>query len=154
MRSPRAAKPNNTFRNRGLVEKDLEIKSETESQWRVKLKEGRDIKNSKRSMLAASLRSGGFKIVNRMKDQLDELVRGSFTTVNRSVTELTAKVAERVVIDVIIQSTISHGHLDEKLIRYVRLATSRHGLGHFTENLLAVVSPLSFSLFNHTLNSQ
>ena len=112
MRSPRAAKPNNTFRNRGLVEKDFEIKSETESQWRVKLKEGRDIKNSKRSMLAASLRSGGFKIVNRTKDQLGELVGEPFTILIRSVTELTAKLAERVVIDASIQFAISHCHLD------------------------------------------
>ena len=137
-------KPTIVLRSMGLGEQDFEIESETESRLRVKLKEGHVVGDSKRDGIAASLRTRGFKIVHKTKDQLDELVRGPFTVVNRSNNQLTAKLAERVVIDAVIQFSVSHRHLDEKLMTYVRLATSRHGLGHFAENLLAVVSLPNF----------
>ena len=138
-----STKPSIYFRSRGLCEQDFEFESETELRMRVKLKD-HDNRHIKSDRVAASLKSCGLKIVNKTKDQLDELVRGPFTVMNRSKDELTAKLAERVVIDTIIRFSTSNRRLDEKLMVYVRLAASRHGLGHFAENLLAVVSPPKF----------
>ncbi|MCJ1422585.1 hypothetical protein MMC29_000465 [Sticta canariensis] len=134
-----STEPRIYFRSKGLREQDFEIESETESRMRVKLKkDDHDTRDIKLDKIAASLKSCGLKIVDKTKDQLDRLVRGPFTVENRSKDELTAKLAERVVIDTIIQFSITNRRLDEKLMRYVRLAASRHGLGHFAENLLAV----------------
>ena len=141
-----STEPRIYFRSRGLREQDFEIESETELRMRVKLKKDHDTRDIKSDRVAASLKSCGLKIVNKTKDQLDKLVRGPFTVVNRSKDELTAKLAERVVIDTIIRFSISNRRLDEKLMRYVKLAASRHGLGHFAENLLAVVSLPKFFL--------
>ncbi len=140
-----STEPRIYFRSRGLREQDFEIKSETKLRMRVKLKD-HDTRGIKSDRVAASLKRCGLKIVNKTKDQLDKLVRGPFTVVNRSKDELTAKLAERVVIDTIIRFSTSNRRLDKKLMRYVRLAASRHGLGHFAEDLLAVVSPPKFFL--------
>ena len=121
------------------------VEQETDKRLRVKLKESCTIEDGRRDDLAASLRDSGFIIVNKTIDQLDKLVERPFTIINCSKNELMAKLAERVVIDAIILFFMGHYHLDEKLMTFVRLVTSRTGIGHFTENYLAVVSlPTSF----------
>ena len=124
-----STEPRIYFRSRGLREQDFEIESETASWMRVKLKkDDHDTRDINLDTISASLKSCGLKIVNKTKDQLDQLVRGPL------------------VIETIIQFSIRNRRVDEKLMIYVRLAASRHGLGHFAENLLAVVSPPKFFL--------
>ena len=123
-----------------LSGQDFTIEQETDKRLRVKLTEGCTIDVEERDKLAASLRDSGFIIVDKTINQLDKLMERPFTIINCSKNELMAKLAERVVIDAIILFSIGHYHLDEKLMTFVRLVTSRTGIGHFTENYLAVVS--------------
>ena len=93
----------------------------------------------KREATTAALGGNGFKIISSTKVEFEEILKGSITIRNDSKDALKAKLAERVVIDAIILFSISDNSLHESLMRVVRSVSSRDDLGHFAENLLAVV---------------
>lgn len=92
-----------------------------------------------REATVAALGGNGFKILSSTKVEFEEILKGSITIRNDSKDALKAKLAERVVIDAIILFSISDNSLHESLMRVVRSVSSRDDLGHFAENLLAVV---------------
>ena len=67
------------------------------------------------------------------------LLEHGFILVDRSKTSLVATLAERVVIDAIIRFCIG-SRLEQRFIHVFRLVSTRTGLGHGAEHLLAVVS--------------
>lgn len=81
----------------------------------------------------------GLIVVNKTKAQLKELLEKEFDVVGKTKPLVVAKLAERVVIDAVIQFSLGQ-RFDQKMTSYVSLACDTSGLGHMAENYLAVVS--------------
>lgn len=81
----------------------------------------------------------GLIVVNKTKAQLKQLLVTRFEVADETKPLIVAKLAERVVIDAVIQFSLGQ-RFDQKIMGHVRLACNTSGLGHIAENYLAVVS--------------